>query len=258
MTTLPTARTILTSLIHSIGASPISHEAALTDQYDHRGSSHPFPPSHRTLLTTLHVLFPNLLLPALDLLDHSLVTRVIPEENISRPGPNLKDDGKTSASEARSSTPTSDSLEEEPNPRAETAFYLVRSAASVHPRRNVHRRPHPAVTAPYLVRLDAWNCSCASFAFDAFPASAPAADETLPATWCDIEGAGDVAAAPAASWSFGGMTLDRAGGGGADDVPCCKHLLACLLAERCGDVVGRYVVERRVGKEEMAGLVATT
>ncbi|KAK0634723.1 hypothetical protein B0T17DRAFT_514141 [Bombardia bombarda] len=55
------------------------------------------------------------------------------------------------------------------------------------------------------------------------------------------------------AWSFGGMTLDGSDGGG---VPICKHLLACLLAERWSAALGRYVVERRVGRDEMAGIVA--
>ena len=39
-------------------------------------------------------------------------------------------------------------------------------------------------------------------------------------------------------------------------VPCCKHLLACLLAERWHAALGSYVMGRRVGKEEMAGIIA--
>jgi len=39
-------------------------------------------------------------------------------------------------------------------------------------------------------------------------------------------------------------------------VPVCKHLLACLLAERWEAALGGYVIERRVGREEMAGIAA--
>lgn len=52
--------------------------------------------------------------------------------------------------------------------------------------------------------------------------------------------------------SFGGTTVD----GPDEGTPVCKHLLACLLAERWRGALGRYVVERRVKREEMAGLVA--
>jgi hypothetical protein len=61
-------------------------------------------------------------------------------------------------------------------------------------------------------------------------------------------------------WTFGGASLDGsaagAGAGAGEGVPVCKHLLACLLAERWSVALGRYVVERRVGREEMAGIVA--
>lgn len=46
------------------------------------------------------------------------------------------------------------------------------------------------------------------------------------------------------------------GGGVGGPVPCCKHLLACVLAERWDGALGRYVAERRVGREEMAGIEA--
>lgn len=56
-----------------------------------------------------------------------------------------------------------------------------------------------------------------------------------------------------AKWQFGGRSFDGIDGGG---VPCCKHLLACVLVDRWGEVLGEYAKERTVGKEEMAGLGA--
>lgn len=57
----------------------------------------------------------------------------------------------------------------------------------------------------------------------------------------------------AAEMSFGGLTFDDGMDGG---VPICKHILACVLGERWSAALGRYVVERRIGREEMAGIVA--
>lgn len=54
-------------------------------------------------------------------------------------------------------------------------------------------------------------------------------------------------------WEFGGLSAD--GRDGAGGVPCCKHLLACVLAERWDAVLGAYVEERLVTREESAGLV---
>lgn len=55
-------------------------------------------------------------------------------------------------------------------------------------------------------------------------------------------------------WEFGGASLDGKGpNGGA--VPACKHLLVAVLAEHWS-TLGGMVMERWVGREEMAGLGA--
>ncbi|KAJ2906282.1 hypothetical protein MKZ38_002361 [Zalerion maritima] len=172
----------------------------------------------------------------------------------------------------------------------------------------------------YVVRTRAWHCSCAAFAFSAFPpitARKPlegtlGADGAVDAPMMDSEAdiseeepdeierrhaqakgrmldpsecqnlglcedddnldgtedgpeqegekekekekAGDN------KWSFGALSLDgtphRGVKGLPPGVPCCKHLLACVLAERWPEVLGTYVKRRDVGKPEMAGLVA--
>ena len=118
-----------------------------------------------------------------------------------------------------------------------------------------------------MVRLEAWNCSCAAFAFESFPGSTyPQAQKP----WLDlddsdsderedgnIEEEDEMEAGKGVEWEFGGLSFDgKAGRNGreARKVPICKHLLACLLAERWDGVLGGYVRERGVGREEMAGL----
>ena len=49
-------------------------------------------------------------------------------------------------------------------------------------------------------------------------------------------------------WQWGGWMVEA-------DVPLCKHLLACVLAEHWS-VSGGMVEEREVGREEMAGWAA--
>jgi hypothetical protein len=51
-------------------------------------------------------------------------------------------------------------------------------------------------------------------------------------------------------WVFGGVSL------GAEMPPVCKHLLACVLAEKCKGVFGECVEERKVGVELAAGWAA--
>ncbi len=85
----------------------------------------------------------------------------------------------------------------------------------------------------YEVRLKAWNCTCAAFAFAAFNSSAPRLAQEE-----EAEKGGD-------EMRFGGLLR-------GEEVPVCKHLLACVLAER----MGGYVEEKVVGREEMAGWAA--
>jgi len=52
--------------------------------------------------------------------------------------------------------------------------------------------------------------------------------------------------------SYGGMSLDL----GGDAPSCCKHLLACLLADRWSEIIGMYVEDRFISREDLAGIVA--
>ena len=99
----------------------------------------------------------------------------------------------------------------------------------------------------YTVRLEAWNCSCAAFAFAAFPSGMDTRtwirnceEDDLEIGWKEQE----------REWEFGGLSADGKDGG---SVPVCKHLLACLLAERWESVLGSYLHETEVGRDEMAG-----
>ena len=122
----------------------------------------------------------------------------------------------------------------------------------------------------YEVRTGAWSCTCAAFAFAAF--GSPAGTETR-YTGYEEEGDGgevpmvgisndverDVAGGEAENGreglegdvEWGGRMLRERG----EDVPVCKHLMACVLAERW-DVAAAMVEERRVGRGEMAGWAA--
>ncbi|KAI1269407.1 hypothetical protein F5Y18DRAFT_97618 [Xylariaceae sp. FL1019] len=272
---LPTSRALLTSLISSLPPIPSSDHNAPSN----RGTAptNPLkllPPSHRPLLTTLHVLYPTMLLPALDLLDRHLVIRVIsqPSSTISH----LEND-------AHHEVPTEDEPEASQasnptSPQKEALYHLVRSAQPQSTRKHhshtslFHNTGSGQV---YVVRLEAWNCSCAAFAFSAFP-PLPSSSSTTPSC------SGKYHIAPASTrwednisemgidepsedlWEFGGLSMDGREPTGADGsisddmsggVPCCKHLLACVLAERWKGVLGEYMDERAVGREEAAGLV---
>lgn len=165
----------------------------------------------RKLLLTLHVLFPTQLLPALDLLDRGLLTKI-----------SLQSD------EADQTKTTS--------PRA----YIVKSAV-VKPR--YAKTTSTQSQATYLIQLRAWNCSCAGFAYEAYGMDAETALET------------DQVAAADAEAVFGGVSAVSVASSG-EILPCCKHLLACLLAEKWQKVLVDNVEERICTREEYATFIA--
>lgn len=266
-TPLPTPRQLLTSLLTTISEIPSSTPAqqhpqqnppgttTTTDPLPARPTAAPsnplksIPPTHRPLLTTLHVLFPSLLLPALDLLDRGLVTRLTLPLSSPPPPPPPPHDGS--------------SAQPQPPPPPPSKVYHVRSAqpsSSTSSRRFTHRDGDGPTSAAgksryYVVHTAVWNCTCAAFAFAAFPpVPAPVRARPHGGTTSDNDEDGGGAAR---EWEFGGLSSDGTGvGGGRSVPPCCKHLLACVLAERWEGVLGRYVNGRVVGREEMAGIFA--
>jgi hypothetical protein len=345
---LPTARATLTTLINAIAAIPLlprpnadpgdkikpNPKASLskTDIHDTSSNTNPLrrvPPSHRHLLITLHVLFPGLVLPALDLLERGLVARVAlhssttghgdggrgsggagdvrrvreaagggvaegvvaVEEGAAALDGEMEGEGKGEGEKVRqgeeSKTATTGAAAAQ---RGEGCFYLVQStaaaAAEASSRERMRRRrkhsdgygsdgrigtgeTETAVSAAkgYFVRLEAWHCSCAAFAFASVQGGDAERNWEIDGgeEW-EQEGLGYEISAAAGEgsgeveadmeWSFGGMSFDGLTAGTGEGVPLCKHMLACLLAERWSAALGRYVVERKVGREEMAGIVA--
>ncbi|KAM0713633.1 hypothetical protein Q7P37_010595 [Cladosporium fusiforme] len=219
--TLPTTQHLLTSLISTI-ATATDHNK----NQDGTSNSNPLgnitDTNTKSAILTLHTLFPDDFLPALDLLDRGLVTRFIlapspppsppPSENPEMPG-SLPPNKNTPSSRSRTHT----------------------SAADTRPQTS------------YSIHLNAWNCSCPAFAFSAFPATTP--DDAFARAAEDEECPTDESVETA--WRFGGLT--RAARDGVP--PVCKHLLACVVAERW-EGFGALVVERGVGGDEVAGWAA--
>lgn len=202
---LPQPRSLIASLLSGIPTPSIPQT-----------SSNPLkdvPSPTKSLLLTLHVLFPNELLPALDLLDRQLVTRfrVKDDENVSEDLPGQL----------------------HPGDKATTNIYFVRSAQlSSNPRFSAPSTSH------YEVRPLAWNCSCPAFTFSAFPADVQSSPQSPPS---------EPTSGGCEKWKFGGLSI----GPGV-----CKHLLACVLVERCPGLFAGFVEDRDVTKEELAGWCA--
>ncbi|KAK5223095.1 hypothetical protein LTR72_005932 [Exophiala xenobiotica] len=151
----------------------------------------------RSLFLTLHVLFPHELLPALDLLDRGLVTRMT---RLHSPSQDNEDGGAATNSGTADTKMDSDfhhspsSASPNPNPTArprasnatskpececgcEVEVFYIQSASSTttmsgrYSHRNRKAAPASArahASTFYEVRLDSWNCSCPAFSVSAF------------------------------------------------------------------------------------------
>jgi hypothetical protein len=265
-------RTFVTSLINAVpnleasdGSNPLQR----------------IPQNSRNILMTLHVLFPNEFLPALDILDRNLVSRLLIQEHepISEQQ-NARDDANAQ-SIAVAQQPRNDiNLEELTRPSADRSpsqasqnpenqeqdrqshpkrlnppVYIVVSA---QPSRHHHAhgststsRFHDPTASHYEVRPLAWNCSCPAFAFSAFPGGGGTgnswmADPDLLSSW-SYQRQWDCKAYDT-EFLFGGISKEKIG-------PICKHLLACIMVERIGLMNG-MVEEKVVSIKELAGWAA--
>ncbi|KAL5362945.1 hypothetical protein BJX96DRAFT_177633 [Aspergillus floccosus] len=184
-------------------------------------SSHP---TIKPLMLTLHCIFPNELLLALDILDRRLVRRLIRDDELP-------------VNHSQSQKPS-------PNPSHTKDLFYVISASAPTPQ-SAESDPLSLSQKGYEVRLRAWNCSCPSFALATFRAP-PVPDEEEEEEEEEEEGR--------YAYVFGG-SLTR--GATRRAPPVCKHLLACLLAVRCpGLVDGDDGFCVGVGRGMLAGVCA--
>lgn len=252
--TLPASRTFVTRLITSL-------PTLAQDDVESNPLSNA-PESVKKQLLSLQVLFPNELLPALDLLDRKLITRfqIGTEEPTSNNTTDIQMHG--------TNDPSNQTTEFESHP-APPAHQDIHSATqTVHYVRSAQQRSSRFSTSfdsttSYEVRLHAWNCTCPAFAFAAFPSVhpepvvptyVPPASGTTTTTGTtslhDEMTQVDTMDSLASEWRFGGVSL------GEGMPPVCKHLLACVLAEKGSGVFGQCVQERRVSVETAAGWAA--
>jgi hypothetical protein len=268
--TLHTPRELLGSLL---SPPPSASEKPLASTQHQAASGNPLhnaPQEVKSVLMTLHILYPALLLPALDLLDRNLVTRVV-QESPAQPTPAPFSPGIVPPQAHCHLLPEQSLFSKSAQEEGETiggvnGIYLVRSSKSSN------KRSRFSDEKSYTVRTAAWNCTCAAFSFSAFPASASGdsssgdlfsgegremdveVQDRLLMLLSEVgirESGGGGRDEKDEKWEFGGVSSAGVDGGA---VPCCKHLFACVLAERWDPWFGRYVEERRVDRDEMAGL----
>lgn len=217
----------------------------------------------KSLMLTLHCLFPNELLLALDVLDRGLVKRLV----------NLQDDQdvqdvqENSENEDVSMTGTGTGTESSSNPapssqmrktsEKEAIFLVISASASTDSTTRQEDKDKG-----YEVRLQAWNCTCPTFALCAFRDLHLHSDSDSDS---DSDHDYDLVPVPDPrsksrsesddalhDYRFGG-TLTR--GSTSLSLPVCKHLLACMLLVRCPRLVGTGH-STLVTAEELAGWCA--
>lgn len=190
----------------------------------------------RSVLLTLHVLFPHHLLPAMDLLDRGLVTRLtVPPSELM-------------ASQDR---------------EASWEVYYIQSSSALTSKSNP-RRKKPGVSATfYEVRLDSWNCSCPAFSIDAFQGLTDLHDDDdnddrtgVGSMHLTTEQQGQSESRLSAAdeseethWRMGGTaTLAMLGG-----TPICKHILAAALGKAAPKLFSLGVTETIASLQQLAG-----
>jgi hypothetical protein len=193
-------------------------------------------------MLTLHCLFPNELLLALDILDRKLVRRFIGEE--------LDENGQDiSASEDRSEIADSqdDSISQLETTRTRDEMFLVLSTSSA-----ASESSRGVPEKYYEVRLRAWNCTCPAFILNTFRNN-PGFSFGDDATFHGDENE-EMIEHHDEHWLGGTLTRILTQNSAP---PICKHLLACILATRCPGLFGGGLLERvDVDQNELAGWAA--
>lgn len=201
----------------------------------------------RSVFLTLHVVFPHHLLPALDLLDRRLVTRLMPKIG------QIQSDGSR-AQLAIDNTNFREAVL--PSPAYEV--YYIQSSSAVTSKPNPRRKKQSMSATFYEVRLDSWNCSCPAFSVDAFQGLISSCDdmddkvnvsqpreqeEQLDQFFSTTSESDGI------DWRVGGTaTLPSSG-----SIPICKHILAATLAKVAPKLFSTGTTESRVSREQLAG-----
>ena len=182
----------------------------------HRLSTSASTDDARSALLTLHMLFPHELLPALDLLDRCLVTRLF--------------------------LPTKPSSSTEPNLEV---FYVQSASATQEANTGRYRSQHATTSwaSTYEVHLDSWNCTCPAFNVNAFQClnlSPRASDE-----YGNISTLSGESAERIGDWVFGGTARLDTG-----KIPSCKHVLAAAFVKSAPGLFRGAFREKIVSREE--------
>lgn len=296
---LPCSSQLITSLIRQLSALPIPEReeedpiAEGPQPYKRVGGLNDAPNDNplaklpadtlakvKPLLLTLHTIFPNELLLALDILDRKLVTRYITRQNTQQ---YAREEGNREEGEGEIRADASD----EDGRNSHGIYFVLSSAATATSTNNRwgESHSHPLqVEQSYEVCLNAWNCTCSAFTLAAFQDLALEGANHEPSRSLDTEHqdqqadritegqeqaqgqergkelgtseARDGKRKPP-DWIFGGnltrsSTCSRQCVFMHDSPAVCKHLLACVLCSQCPELFGSGVSFIHIDEEELA------
>ncbi|KAF7595143.1 hypothetical protein BBP40_007110 [Aspergillus hancockii] len=199
----------------------------------------------KPLMLTLHCLFPDEVLFALNILDRGLVRRFVREDSRVIKSSNVTESSYLSKPTFNGRQPTSEEM-----------FFVI--SASTAPQSSLAASPsmslHPhADQKGYEVRLRAWNCTCPTFTLATFRDLGPDLAEDNSSSNGIL---GSLHVSDSVYYPLGGSLARQPG---KWSPPLCKHLLACVLMVCCPQLFGgagndcnRVVVSA----EELAGWCA--
>ncbi|KAJ5272849.1 hypothetical protein N7478_007974 [Penicillium angulare] len=219
----------------------------------------------KPLMLTLHCLFPNDLLPALDILDRRLVHRLVRQDRANVLTIDADDNQTATPQESSTSTFAKESEtghahahaqnQDHHNPRTPHEDIFFVTSASTAPPPGTQPVPQHQVQDQmkgYEVRLHAWNCTCPTFTLSAFrdmqtrrldipTGNSPGSEMPRDQKGTNI-------------YPFGGTLTCLTDRGSP---PVCKHVLASVLFARCPGLFGGDGDRRcLVSMEELAGWCA--
>lgn len=198
-------------------------------------------PQVKQLMLTLHCLFPNELLLALDILDRGLVRRYQIEPQHQQQDSHHQAVNET-ATDSESPDNALRSRQETQSPgnspqSSDGVFFVISTSSSTSSGSSLQPDTRSRVPRTgqkgYEVRLHAWNCSCPTFALAAYRDPGP---EDTPSHLPRSSSSPTTPTHQSNSsrpCSFGGALTH---GATKQTPPVCKHLLACFLATRCPGV----------------------
>ena len=194
----------------------------------------------RSILLTLHLLFPRELLPALDILDRGLVTKLL-----VTPWTPVNAEAKLGAGLDENSNAVTI-----PYQGWEVFYIQSASVSDKHNSRSPYRHQHvnrSTTSTHYEVCLDSWNCSCPAFSVSAFHSLGARDHLESEEQVTDSQGLETRNSGPRSDdkWRFGGLSTLETG-----RVPSCKHILAAVLAKAAPKLFNDGYTEKVVSREE--------